>query len=128
MDQQTMTMQCARCKKTNRMLDMVVDASKRGMVCRTCAGLPPKSSPRAMPATERTIANVTKPSTVGPTGRSRDTPGRNKYACTACNYRFGSSKDKTNLHCPYCGSASVENDLKSSAQALISSSLGRGFD
>ena len=82
------------------MLDMVMDA-RRWMVCRTCAG---PGSPAAVP--ERTVV---------PTRQTR-----RKYACAACNYRFSSARESP--RCPYCGSTGVDDDLKSSAAALLRSS------
>lgn len=120
-DQQTMTIKCRRCGKGTRMLDMVMDANRTGMVCRSCAGLPPKGAPR----TDRIIQDVTKPD---PHPRVKEDPSRRKYACTACNYRFASAKPGATLHCPYCGSASIESDLRSSAQAMLQASTGRRFD
>lgn len=116
-----MTMKCLRCGHSNRMLDMVMDANRHGMVCRVCAGLPPKGAPR----NDRIIQDVTKPD---PHPRMKDDGSRRKYACTACNYRFASAKTGRDLHCPYCGNASVESDLRSSAQALLQASTGRRFD
>ena len=118
MDQKTMTIKCFRCQRQHLLLEMVMDASGKGMVCRPCAGLPPKDGKAsAKPTIREQFARPKTPS------RSNG-----KYACTNCKYRFSSSNPLDTLACPYCGSRRVSSPDQNSADALIKSAGSREFD
>jgi DNA-directed RNA polymerase subunit RPC12/RpoP len=106
-----MTLKCFRCGKNARMLDMVMDASGKAMVCRSCAGLQPKSAAR-----ER----FEKPKTAA--------ASRGKFACLNCKFRFASSKSETELMCPYCGSRRISRPEENSADALLRDAGSREYD
>lgn len=42
---------------------------------------------------------------------------KKKYRCNSCNYKF--SRVQIPSSCPYCGKASVVEDLETSAEELL---------
>lgn len=121
MDQQTMTLKCFRCQTQHRVLDMVMDASGKGMVCRPCAGLPPKGAKVAAPTPKPSIREqFAKP--------KNPSASRGKYSCLNCRFRFPSSKSPDQLTCPYCGSRRISTPEQNSADALIQQAGSREYD
>jgi len=120
MDQKTMTLKCFRCGKQHPLLEMVMDISGKGMVCRQCAGLKPKDTPpQATP----------KPSIREQFARPK-TPHKSdgKYACNNCKFRFSSNKPLDQVSCPYCGSRRISTPAENSADALLRAAGSREFD
>lgn len=117
MDQKTMTLKCIRCGGQQRMIDMVMDASGRGMACRPCAGLAPKKVDTPFGRAEPRQAT-----------RKVQDGARQRYTCTDCKYRFMSSKPLTGLVCPYCGGRRIATAKETSANALLSASLDRRYE
>jgi DNA-directed RNA polymerase subunit RPC12/RpoP len=118
MDQKTMTIKCFRCQKQFLLLDMVMDASGKGMDCRPCAGLKPKESGAPVKSTIR--EQFAKPK------NPRSSNG--KFACENCKFRFSSSKPMDQLSCPYCGSRRISTPEAHSADALLRDSSTREYD
>jgi DNA-directed RNA polymerase subunit RPC12/RpoP len=123
MDQKTMMIKCFRCGKQHLLLEMVMDVSSKGMVCRPCAGLPPVGSPRAAPSTP-------KPSTIREQFARPKNPrsSAGKYSCTNCKYRFSSNKPLDQISCPYCGSKRISTPEESSADAILRDAGRRDYD
>jgi len=115
MDQQTITLKCFRCGKPGRVLEMVMDASGKGMVCRPCAGLKPDGRP-----TSAAREMFTKPKSPN--------ASRGKFACMNCKFRFSSSKPLDQVSCPYCGSRRINTPEQASADALLREAGGREYD
>jgi len=123
MDQKTMMIKCFRCGKQHLLLEMVMDVSGRGMVCRPCAGLPPRGQKPASstPAPSSTIRDqFARPK------NPRSSSG--KYSCTNCKYRFTSNKALDQIMCPYCGSKRISTPEESSADAILRDSGRRDYD
>jgi DNA-directed RNA polymerase subunit RPC12/RpoP len=100
MEKDAITQKCARCGKQRRVLEMVMDASGKGMACRACVGLNPgaaKSAPKSAPVAE----------------------AREGYTCADCNYKFKSAKSPGIVVCGYCGSARVVSSRQSSADSIL---------
>ena len=113
-----MTIKCFRCSKQHLMMEMVMDASGKGMVCRPCAGLKPKEP-----------AQATKPSVRQQFERPKSPQAsRGKYGCENCKFRFSSSKSMDQVSCPYCGSRRISAPEEHSADALLRDSGGRDYD
>lgn len=92
-------MKCLRCSKQHKVLDMVMDVSGRGMVCRQCAGLAPKPGAKLV--------------------RAENAPmERERYTCAECNFKFSSSKGKQ-ATCGYCGSPRVVPERQNSAGNIL---------
>lgn len=121
MDQKTMTIKCIRCGKQYLLMEMVMDASGKGMACRSCAGLPPKGQVKA-PEVRRSQAREMFSKPTSPKSSS------GKYACSNCKYRFSSSKPLSEISCPYCGSRRVSTPAENSADALLQSAGSREYD
>ena len=115
MDQKTMTIKCIRCQKQYLLMEMVMDASGKGMACRACAGLAPKEQ---------------KSSTIREQFARPKTPQKSsgKYACSNCKYRFSSSKPASEVSCPYCGSRRLSTAAENSADALLRDASGKEYD
>jgi len=111
MDQETMTIKCFRCQRQQLLLSMVMDASGKGMVCRSCAGLSPgKNTPRVAPVkAEKTLSS-------------------GKYQCGTCKYRFASSKSAEQMICPYCGGRNLTTPAENSADALLRDAGRKDYD
>jgi DNA-directed RNA polymerase subunit RPC12/RpoP len=120
MDQKTMTLKCFRCQKQFLLLEMVMDASGKGMSCRACAGLPPKGEKAKPAAASRARQMFSKPSS------PKNSNG--KYACMNCRFRFSSSKPIDQIICPYCGSRRISTPSQNSADALLRDASGREYD
>jgi DNA-directed RNA polymerase subunit RPC12/RpoP len=119
MDQQTMTIKCFRCGKQHRMLEMVMDASGKGMVCRQCAGLEPKTKTAPIPRStiREQFARPANPAS-----------SRGKFACMTCKFRFSSSKALDQIICPYCGSRRISTPEENSADSLLRDAGKREYD
>jgi DNA-directed RNA polymerase subunit RPC12/RpoP len=125
MDQKTMTIKCFRCGKQHLLLEMVMDSSGKGMVCRPCAGLPPRGTPGAKP-----VAAASTPPSVRERFERPKSPksSSGKYACLNCRYRFSSSKSFDQIACPYCGSKRISSPEESSADAILRDAGKRDYD
>jgi DNA-directed RNA polymerase subunit RPC12/RpoP len=111
-------MKCFRCGHEQRVLEMVMDPSRKGMICRPCAGLAPKPGMTAAPKGVREqFARPKNPKT-----------SSGKFACLNCKYRFGSSKTLDQVACPYCGSKRISTPAENSADALLKQAGGREYD
>gem|GEM_PF-5889774 len=125
-----MMIKCIRCCKSGLLLEMVMDASGRGMSCRTCAGLPPK----------REVATAKKspiaPTTTATPSRAREMftrpkspqSSRGKYACGNCKYRFSTGKSADQAACPYCGRRRIQTMDEVSADALLRDATRKEFE
>jgi DNA-directed RNA polymerase subunit RPC12/RpoP len=96
-------------------MEMVMDASGKGMVCRACAGLAPKEQ---------------KPSTIRQQFARPKTAQKSsgQYACGNCKYRFSSSKPASEVSCPYCGSRRLSTAAQNSADALLKQAGSKEYD
>jgi DNA-directed RNA polymerase subunit RPC12/RpoP len=125
MDQKTMTIKCFRCGKQHLLLDMVMDASGRGMVCRPCGGLPPKREPGApRPVTPEQKSSIREQFARPKSPRTSS----GKYSCNNCKYRFTSNKPFEQISCPYCGSKRISTPEESSADAILRDAGQRDYD
>jgi DNA-directed RNA polymerase subunit RPC12/RpoP len=97
------------------MMQMVMDASGKGMVCRPCAGLAPKEQ-----KTSTIRQQFARPKS------AKESSG--KYACANCKYRFSSSKPGSTISCPYCGSRRLSTAAQNSADALLRDASGKEYD
>jgi DNA-directed RNA polymerase subunit RPC12/RpoP len=120
MDQKTMTLKCFRCGRQQLVLDMVMDASGKGMVCRPCAGLKPKGGTEEPQTISSIREQFARPKT------AKQSSG--KFACTNCKFRFSSSKAFDQISCPYCGSRRVAKPEEVSADALIRDASRTDYD
>jgi DNA-directed RNA polymerase subunit RPC12/RpoP len=126
MDQKTMMIKCFRCGKEHLLLQMVMDASGKGMVCRPCAGLAPKEGAKAQPSIP---ATPSRPSIREQFARPKNPrESRGKYACDNCKFRFPSSKPMDQIACPYCGSRRISTPEQNSADALLRDAGGKEYD
>lgn len=113
-----MLIKCVRCNKQHLLMEMVMDASGKGMACRPCAGLQPVGQKAAPKPSIR--EQFSRPKT------AKASSG--KYACLNCKYRFSSSKPLAEIGCPYCGSRRISTPQQNSADALLRDASGREYD
>lgn len=76
---------------------MVMDASGKGMTCKSCAGLAPRE----------------------PLQSKREVLQRRRYKCMDCKYNFRSSKPKKEVVCGYCGSSKIATETQMQADRLL---------
>ncbi|MBR9700658.1 hypothetical protein GOV11_02230 [Candidatus Woesearchaeota archaeon] len=109
MEQEEITGKCIRCYKLVPILEMVVDASGKGMTCRPCAGLSPEEKKEPVPTKKKE-------------------PGKQlRYTCGDCKFAFSSVRQANDVTCGYCGSRNILTERESSAQAMLDDVAKRRF-
>ncbi len=128
-----MMIKCLRCNTQHLLLEMVMDSSGKGMVCRQCAGLPPKREVATAQKSygKESLAGSSKgPSTIRDQFAKPKSPQKSsgKFACLNCRYRFSSSQGPDMISCPYCGSKRISSPEENSADAILRDAGKRDYD